>query len=100
MRNSVMLIGRPTKPMAQEYKMATFKLIVRENNDSQKHYRFDCVAYGTAAKRVLSKVEEGMQIAIDGSLRNFDYEDRQGHTHTHTEIVVNDLFLIDKPKEV
>ena len=95
-----MLIGRPTKPMAHADKMATFKLIVMDNNDQQKHYRFDCVAYGIAAKRVLSKVEEGMQIAIDGSLRNFDYEDIQGHTHTHTEIVVHDLFLIDKPNEV
>lgn len=96
MRNNVMLIGQPTQPvMNSEEKTASFKLAVAENNTGCA-YTFDCVAMEKVAQRVVQQVKEGVQIAIDGSLRNFNYCDRMGDTHTHTEIVVSDIFLIDK----
>ena len=105
MRNSVMLIGRPTKPvMNSEENQASFKLVVTDERKvdgcyTTNTFRFDCVAKGKVAQRVVQKVEEGMRLAIDGSLRSYDYQDKVGDTHTHTEIEVFDIFLIDKPKE-
>ena len=105
MRNSVMLIGRPTKPvMNSEENQATFKLVVTDERKLDgcyipRTFRFDCVANGRVAKRAVRDVVEGMKLAIDGSLRCYDYQDKVGDTHTHTEIEVFDIFLIDKPKE-
>ena len=99
MRNSVMLIGIPTKPiMTNSYgkETASFKLAVRDDNDKQTIYNFDCVGYDGVVQRILRFVEQGRMVAIDGKLRCFDYEDNRGATHTHTEIVVTDLFNIDK----
>ena len=104
MRNSVMLIGRPTKPvMNSEENQATFKLVVTDERKVDgccipRTFRFDCVANGRVAQRVVQKVEEGIRLAVDGSLRSYDYQDKVGDTHTHTEIEVFDIFLIDKPK--
>ena len=99
MRNNVMLIGYPSQPvMDSENKKATFKLTVKDDskNGCQKVNVFDCAGYGNVAQRIVSQVNGSREIAIDGSLRNYDYQDRMGDTHTHTEIVVNDLFIIRK----
>lgn len=105
MRNSVMMIGRPTKPvMNSEENKASFKLAVTESYKSggccaPRTFTFDCVANGETAKQVVKKVEEGRLLAIDGSLRCYDYQDRVGDTHTHTEIKVFEIFLIETAKE-
>ena len=101
MRNDVMLIGFPTKPiMDSENKKASFKLSVKDDSKHScgKSNVFDCVGYENMAQRIVAHVVEGKEIAIDGSLRNYDYQDRLGDTHTHTEIVLHDLFVIDKRK--
>lgn len=101
MNNSVMLIGYPTKPvMDSENKKASFKLVVTEwRNGANCTNTFDCVAMKEMANRVVQRVEEKKRIAIEGGLRCYDYQDRVGETHTHTEVEVHDLFLIDKVKE-
>ena len=102
MRNDVMLIGFPTKPvMDSENKKARFKLSVKEDykNGCGIVNVFDCVGYEKMAQRIVANVNEGKEIAIDGSLRNYDYQDRLGDTHTRTEIVLHDLFIIDKRKD-
>lgn len=101
-RNSVLLVGRPTKPvMNSEEKQASFKIVVTNdfNSGCQTNNTFDCVAHGEKASRVVRSVQEGNLLAIDGVLRNYDYQDRLGDTHTHTEIEVSDFFLIEKTKE-
>lgn len=102
LRNSVMLIGIPTRPvMNSEEKQASFKLTVNNiyNGGCPTTNTFDCVGHGEIAQRVVRTVIEGKQLAINGSLRNYDYQDRMGDTHTHTEIVLSDIFPIDKTKE-
>lgn len=100
MRNSVVLIGRPkfNPIMNNEEHKASFKLVVPDGSTGCS-YTFDCVANGRVAQRVVQKVEEGMKLAIDGSLRSYDYQDRVGYTHTHTEIEVFEIFLIETAKE-
>jgi single-stranded DNA-binding protein len=43
-------------------------------------------------------VRKGLQLAIEGSLRNNEWTDDKGQRHTNTEIWINDLVLIDKVK--
>ena len=109
MRNSVMLIGRPgAEPEVKTInnsKIARFRIAVNESrknangewvNDTQW---FNLVAWGKTADRVANNVRKGLQIAIEGSLRNNEWTDDKGQRHTSTEIYVNDLFLIDKVKD-
>ena len=110
MRNSVMLIGRPgaepeVKNLSNNNKVARFSLAVDERrmnanrewvNNTQW---FKIVAWGKTAERVENNVRKGLQIAIEGSLRNNEWTDDKGQRHTTTEVFVNDLFLIDKVKD-
>ena len=110
MRNSVMLIGRPgaepeVKSFSNNSKVARFRLAVDERrmnanrewvNDTQW---FTIVAWGKIADRVENNVRKGLQIAVDGSLRNNEWTDDKGQRHSVTEVWVNDLFLIDFEKE-
>ena len=110
MRNSVMLIGRPgaepeVKNLSNNNKVARFSLAVDERrmnanrewvNNTQW---FKIVAWGKTAERVENNVRKGLQIAIEGSLRNNEWTDDKGQRHITTEVFVNDLFLIDKVKD-
>ena len=98
MRNSVMMIGRATKPVVDsERGQATFKLVVTESfQKTCATNTFDCVATGNMVQRVARNVKQGQKVAIDGSLRNHDYTDRLGDTHTHTEIEIFDIFPIER----
>ena len=108
MRNSVMLIGRPgAEPETRNFnnnKMARFRLAVTEShrnannewvNDTQW---FPIVAWGKQAERVEKNVKKGLQMAIEGTLRNNEWTDDKGQRHSNTEVWINDLFLIDKVK--
>ena len=109
MKNSVMLIGRPgTEPEMRTFnnnKKARFSLAVTESkknangewvNDTQW---FPIVAWGSAADRVERMVKKGLTVAIDGSLRNNEWTDDKGQRHIVTEILLHDLFPVDKVKE-
>ena len=110
MRNSVMLIGRPgaepeIKNVGNSNKRARFSLAVTEGrknanqewvNDTQW---FNIVAWGKTADRVERNVKKGLQIAIEGSLRNNEWTDDKGQRHSSIEVWVNDLLLMDKAKD-
>lgn len=98
MRNSVMLIGRPTqKPQYFEFdnndKKATFKLSVKETykdalgETKELTQDFFCVGYGRIAER-LKLVRQNQEIAVDGRL---DVSADDGKAI----IQVNDLFVIE-----
>ena len=109
MRNSVMLIGRPgaepeVKIFSNNNKVARFSLAVDERrmnanrewvNDTQW---FRIVAWGKTAERVENNVKKGLQIAVEGSLRNNEWTDDKGQRHSNIEVLINDLFLIDRVK--
>ena len=104
-----MLIGRPgAEPEVKNFnsnnKVARFRLAVDERrmnanrewvNDTQW---FTIVAWGKMADRVENNVRKGLQIAVDGSLRNNEWTDDKGQRHSNIEVWANDLFLIDKVK--
>ena len=109
MRNSVMLIGRPgaepeVRNLSNNNKVARFSLAVDERrmnaprewvNDTQW---FRVVAWGKTAERVENNVKKGLQIAVEGSLRNNEWTDDKGQRHSNIEVLINDLFLIDRVK--
>ena len=107
MRNSVMLSGRPgTDPEMRNLnnngKVARFRLAVNERrknanrewvNDTQW---FNMVAWGNLAERVENNVRKGMQMAIEGTLRNNEWTDDKGQRHSSTEVWINDMILMEK----
>ena len=107
MRNSVMLIGRPgadpeMRNLNSNGKVARFRLAVNERrknanrewvNDTQW---FNMVAWGNLAERVENNVRKGMQMAIEGTLRNNEWTDDKGQRHSTTEIWINDMILMEK----
>ena len=60
---------------------------------------FTIVAWGKIADRVENNVRKGLQVAVEGSLRNNEWTDDKGQRHSNTEVWVNDLFLIDRAKD-
>ena len=109
MRNSVMLIGRPgaepeVKNLNNNNKVARFRLAIDERHMNANRewvnntQWFTIVAWGKVAERVENFVRKGLQLAIEGSLRNNEWTDDKGQRHTNIEIWINDLVLIDKVK--
>lgn len=110
MRNSVMLIGRPgaepeMKSISNNQKVARFRIAVNEtymksNNERVENTSwFNIVAWNATADRVMKTVKKGRLIALEGSLRNNDWKDKEGKLHSSSEIWVNDLFPIDVEKQ-
>ena len=102
-----MLIGRPgadpeMRNLNSNGKLARFRLAVNERrknanrewvNDTQW---FNMVAWGNLAERVENNVRKGMQMAIEGTLRNNEWTDDKGQRHSTTEIWINDMVLMEK----
>lgn len=106
MKNSVQLIGRPgsepeVKMISNTQKIARFNLAVNQTRTNANKERVDetqwftIVAWNKNAERVQKVVRKGKQVAIEGTLRNNDWEDKNGMKHYSTEIVLDDLFVID-----
>ena len=102
-----MLIGRPgadpeMRNLNSNGKVARFRLAVNERrknanrewvNDTQW---FNMVAWGNLAERVENNVRKGMQMAIEGTLRNNEWTDDKGQRHSSTEVWINDMILMEK----
>ena len=107
LRNKVQLIGR----LGQEpeiitldsgKKLAKFSLATNEKykkangeivNDTQWH---NLVAWNKTAEIIEQYVTKGKEIAIEGKLTSRNYEDKEGQKRYVTEIVVNELLMLDK----
>ncbi|MCF0200088.1 MAG: single-stranded DNA-binding protein [Bacteroidales bacterium] len=109
MRNSVMLVGRPgaepeMKTLNNNQKVARFRIAVNESYKNANNeytditYWFNVVAWGGHAERVMKSVRKGKQIAIEGSLRNNEWTDKEGKRHNDTEIWLNDLLPMEAEK--
>lgn len=65
--------------------VATYRLAI---NDLQNPVFVSCVAFGRRAGFAESNLHKGTKIEVVGSLRNNDYDDRDGQRHYRTEVVV------------
>jgi single-strand DNA-binding protein len=107
LRNSVHLIGRPgADPEIRVYgegkKAARFTLATNDKyyndkneliTDTQWH---NIVARGRTAETVEKIVRKGRLMALEGSLRTRQYEDKEKNKRYITEIYMDEFLLIDK----
>ena len=107
LKNSVHLIGHlgidPETTTFDSGKMKVrFSLATSENyrnangervQETQWH---NIVAWGGPAKVAAEYLKKGKEIALEGKLTNRSWEDKDGQKHYITEIVANQILMLDK----
>ena len=68
-----------------------YKLYVADNRD--KKSICETCSFKIDAEKYLKK---GSEVAVEGKLTNRSYEDKNGETHFVSEIVVNEIMMLDK----
>ena len=106
LKNKVQLIGNVgAKPeiltMESGKKLAKFSLATNESWKDEKgekvtntHWH-NLVAWNGTAEIIEKYVGKGKEIAIDGKLTSSSYEDKDGNKRYTTEVVVNEVLLMN-----
>ena len=105
--NSVHLIGRlGMDPKSFEFEngsqKAQFSLATNDFYKNAKGERVEetqwhnIIAFGKTAKIVTDYLSKGKEIALEGKLTNRSYEDKDGNKKYITEIVANQILILDK----
>ena len=107
MRNKVQLIGH----VGQEPEIKTFdggkkvanltiatnEVYYRENGDKVENTEWHKVtAWGKTADIIEKYVTKGKEIAIEGKLTHRSYDDKDGNKRYVTEVIINELVLMNK----
>lgn len=107
LRNSVRLIGHlgddpKIKKFDGEKSVANFSVATNENfrdhtgNKKSETTWHKLVAWGRQAEFAEKYLKKGSEVAVEGKLTNRSYEDKNGETHFVSEIVVNEIMMLDK----
>jgi single-strand DNA-binding protein len=105
--NSVHLIGRlGMDPKTYEFEngnqKAQFSLATNEYYKNAKGERVEetqwhnIVTYGKTAKIATDFLSKGKEIALEGKLTSRSYEDKEGNKKYITEVVANQILILDK----
>ena len=105
--NSVHLIGRLGQdPKSFEFdggKMkTTFSLATSDYHKNEKGERVqetqwhNIVAWGKIAKVAADFLSKGKEIALEGKLTNRSWEDKEGNKKYITEVLANQILILDK----
>jgi single-strand DNA-binding protein len=109
LKNSVRLIGHlgdspKVRKLDSGKTVANFSIATNEIYRDQKGEKQSettwhrLVAWGKQAEIIESYVKKGSEIAIEGKLTNRSYDDKNGEKQFITEILVNEVLLLDKMK--
>lgn len=100
--NNVVLIGRLTKDPELRFipnsgkAVARFSIAVnREFSKEKEADFFNIVVWGKTAEYVANYSQKGRLIAINGNLRNNNYEDKNGTKHYTIEVVANRVEILE-----
>lgn len=105
--NKITLIGRMTKDIEIRYtqnqkEVGNFDLAVdrnyRSSNGEHDTDFFKCIAWGNLAKIIKTYTSRGSQIAIEGRVENRKYQANDGTNRYVTEVVVEEIQLLDSKK--
>ncbi len=107
LRNSVRLIGHlgddpkvrklDSGKTVANFSIATNEIYRDQNGNKQSETTWHrLVAWGKQAEIIESYVKKGSEVAIEGKLTNRTYEDKKGEKQYITEVVVNQVLLLDK----
>ena len=106
LRNSVQLIGNAgnapeVKTFENGKKVANLSLAINEvytNSDGEKIKDIQwhrVVAFGKTAEIIEKFVTKGKEIAIEGKLSTRSYDDKNGEKRYVTEVIVNEVILLN-----
>jgi len=109
LRNSVRLIGHVGEdPKVKKFDggktVANFSIATNEiYRDSKGEKQSETtwhrlVAWGKQAEIIESYVKKGSEIAIEGKLTNRSWDDKNGEKQYITEVLVNEILMLDKSK--
>lgn len=110
LRNKVQLIGHlgmdpEVKTLESGRKMAKFSLATSETyknaegqrvTDTQWH---NLIVWGALTSVPEKFLQKGSQVAVEGRLTHRSFEDKEGNTRYFTEIIVNDILMLDKKEK-
>lgn len=108
MLNKVILIGRTTKEpdvrrTASGTAVASFSLAldnpyVLKDGKSTTDY-VDCVVWEKQAEVMEKYIGKGRLLAVEGRIQSRNYEDKDGNRRYVTEVVCNNVKILDKKSE-
>lgn len=107
--NLVEIIGNITKDIELKetstgVKYTRFSIAVnRPTKNEEGEYEtdfFNVVAWRKTAELISNYFGKGRKIAIVGKLQQNSYDDSEGNHRTSVEIVANEVFFIDKKKDI
>lgn len=79
--------------------VSNFTLAVQRNRkDDEGNYPadfIDCVAFRNSAEFIAERGEKGNRMSVSGRLQTRYWEDKKGNNRKNTEVIVNQLNLID-----
>ncbi len=109
LRNRVQLIGRlgkdpEVKSLESGRKLVSFSLATteyyndKEGNKVENTQWHQIVAWGKVADLAEELLKKGYEVMVDGKLNYRNYEDKEGKKHYISEIVMNEMLLLEKKK--
>lgn len=107
LKNKVQLIGNlgnapEIKNLESGKKMARLSIATNESYKKENGERVtetqwhNVIAWGKVAEIAEQYLSKGSEVAVEGKLTYRDYTDKDGVKRYVTEIVVNELLLLDK----
>ncbi len=110
LKNSVHLIGHlgidpetttfDSGKMKVRFSLATSENYRNANGDRVQETQWhNIVAWGGTAKVAAEYLKKGKEIALEGKLTNRSWEDKNGQKRYITEIVANQILILDKKSD-
>lgn len=107
LRNSVRLIGNlgsapEVKNLDNGNKMARISLATNETYNNAKGEKVtettwhNLIAWGKTAEIAEKYLTKGSEVAVEGKLTSRSYETKEGEKKYITEIVINEILMLDK----
>ncbi|MEL1255595.1 single-stranded DNA-binding protein [Flavobacterium sp. DGU38] len=107
MKNKVQLIGNvgndpEIKTLESGKKLAHLRIATNEKYTNDKGEKVEqtewhrVTAWGKTAEIIEKYVVKGKEIAVEGKLTHRSYDDKNGEKRYVTEVVVNEILLLNK----
>ena len=104
--NKVILIGRlganpeirytPDGTPVANFNLATTEIFTNKNGEKVSQTEWHrVVVFGKLAEIVGEYYTKGRKVYVEGKLRTRSWEDREGNKRWTTEVVANNLFILD-----
>ena len=107
LRNKVQLIGRLGKAVEvmtfddgnvkARFPVATNEVFKNKEGEKVERTQWhDVVTWGSLAEVAGQHLKKGFEVAVEGRLSYRTYKDREGHTRYITEVVANEMLMLDR----